>query len=288
MSADTPPPPDAWAAVDAVVVVNLDSRPDRWESFRERNGDKVPPEKLHRLSAVNGRELPTFGQAPWFTERTGERARMWGGVAGCILSHRNAIRMAQERGWRNVLIVEDDVSLPSEPAQLAQLDAALENLSGAWFLYLGYGNSRPYGTRIAGDLWRVEGVLGTFAYMVSNEAYEQVLAQMPDDDEVWTWIGRYRAIDTWYRDYMPAVTSVRVHCINPTIVEHLDLGSDIVSGQCDASSFLSVYPPKSLASVGGLLHLLNTPFRRLKVHLNSLRTVHRLRKGGLPGFRKKH
>ena len=133
----TTSPDDVWSIVDAVLVINLDTRPDRWEYFQKLNAGKVPPEKLHRLSAVNGRELPSFGKEPWFTERTGERARLWGGVGGCILSHRNALRMVVEKGWRNALIVEDDISLPETSEQWLELLEATQRMQGNWFLYLG-------------------------------------------------------------------------------------------------------------------------------------------------------
>lgn len=283
----TTSPDNVWSIVDAVLVINLDTRPDRWEYFQKLNAGKVPPEKLHRLSAVNGRELPSYGKAPWFTTRTGERARIWGGVGGCILSHRNALRMVVEKGWRNALIVEDDVSLPETREQWVELVDALRRMRGAWFLYLGYGNSRPYARHLGGRLWRSEGVLGTFAYMVSREACASVLPHLPSDDDLWRWVARYRAIDTWYANYMPYVTQVRVHVLNPTIVEHQDVSSDIATGSCDASTFLSACLPRPRASLGGFLHLLAHPFRRLKVRLNSLRTLRRATKGGLPGYRRR-
>lgn len=283
----TTSPDDVWSIVDAVLVINLDTRPDRWEYFQKLNAGKVPPEKLHRLSAVNGRELPSFGKEPWFTERTGERARLWGGVGGCILSHRNALRMVVEKGWRNALIVEDDISLPETPEQWLELIEATQRMQGNWFLYLGYGQSRPYARRLSGNLWRSEGVLATFAYLLPAETCAAILPHLPQDDELWAWVARYRAIDTWYYEYMQAVTDIRVFIFNPTIAKPVNMGSDIATTACDTATLRSEQPPYSLNSPAGILHRLAYPLLRLKVRLNSLRTLRRATKGGLPGFRRK-
>ncbi|MGN0868908.1 MAG: glycosyltransferase family 25 protein [Akkermansia sp.] len=280
-------PDDVWSVVDAVIVINLDTRPDRWAYFQQLNAGKVPPEKLHRLSAVNGRELPDFGREPWFTARTGDRARAWGGVGGCILSHRKALRLVAQRGWRNALVVEDDVSLPETLWQWAELVDALRLMRGAWFLYLAYGDSRPYARRIGGRLWRSEGVLATYAYLVSAAACEEILPHLPTEEKLWEWVARYRAIDTWYRDFMQAVTGVRVYIINPTIAGPVDMGSDIASTEFDASKLRSAQVPLSPFSPLGLLRGLLHPLLRLKLRLNCLRTLRRARRGGLPGSRRK-
>lgn len=283
----SPEPSVIWKNIDAVIVINLDTRPDRWEYFQKINAGKVPPEKLHRLSAVNGRELPSYGKAPWFTTRTGERARIWGGVGGCILSHRNALRMVVEKGWRNALIVEDDVSLPETREQWVELVDASRRMRGAWFLYLGYGQSRPYARRLSGNLWRSEGVLATFAYLLPAETCAAILPHLPQDDELWAWVARYRAIDTWYYEYMQAVTDIRVFIFNPTIAKPVNMGSDIATTACDTATLRSEQPPYSLNSPAGILHRLAYPLLRLKVRLNSLRTLRRATKGGLPGFRRR-
>lgn len=283
----SPEPSDIWKIIDAVIVINLDTRPDRWEYFQKLNTGKVPPEKLHRLSAVNGRELPSFGKEPWFTARTGERARLWGGVGGCILSHRNALRMVVENGWRNALIMEDDISLPETPEQWLELIEATQRMQGNWFLYLGYGNSRPYARRLGGNLWRSEGVLATYAYLLPAETCAEILPHLPQDDGLWEWVARYRAIDTWYCEYMQAVTGIQVFLFNPTIAKPVDMGSDIASTPGDTATLRSRLTPHSLCSPAGILHRLAYPLLRLKVRLNSLRTLRRARRGGLPGFRRK-
>ena len=72
--------------IDAVIVINLDHRPDRWEEFQEHHGHQIPSDKLHRISGIFGQEITGFGEHPWFRGR--DRDKVWAGKAGCTLSHR--------------------------------------------------------------------------------------------------------------------------------------------------------------------------------------------------------
>ncbi|MBR1981294.1 MAG: glycosyltransferase family 25 protein [Akkermansia sp.] len=282
----------AWEGVDGVFVINLDTSHDRMEKFMKDNTGRLPLEKVHRLSAVLGRALPSYGKAPWFTERTAERASYWGGAGGCSLSHAKAIAQAKEKGWRNVLIMEDDVITGLHPDALAVLDYALKNLQGDYMLYLGYSRPTPYGSCAHREgehaLWQVEGVLSTFAYLVPESMYDRLLAIMPTEDNIWEWMSIHRAIDTFYKDTVASLPGVKTYAIQPDLVVHIDGVSD-VSGS--AITYTDLYDntliPHSYTTVRGVLHRLSAPLRRLKVKLNSLRTHRRALKGGLPGFRKR-
>lgn len=280
----------AWDFVDGILVINLDSSPERMALFRQRNADVLPMEKVHRISAVYGRSLPTFGKEPWFTERTKERAGYWGGVAGCTLSHRRAIEYARAAGWRNVLILEDDVQVHSGADGLDLLERSLGELSGPYILYLGYSRPTPYGRRVLDvgrhALWCTEGVLSTFAYLVSRELYDTLLAGMPTEENVWEWHACNRAVDTFYRDRIARTSGVKIYVIQPDLVDHIDGQSDVGS-DTRTDTYSRTQTPLSYATPAGLLHLLTSPLRGLKIRLNSIRTARRARKGGFPGYRKK-
>lgn len=281
---------NAWNELDGILFINLDASEERRTLFLERNTGVMPAEKIHRISAVYGRTLSTYGRAPWFSERTGERAPYWGGVAGCILSHRRAIEKARDEGWRHVLILEDDVEAVDSPSAAAMLTKALETLTGPYLLYLGYSRPTTYGRAVSEqgehELWQIEGVVGAFAYVVSQDLYEPLLNSLPTEENVWEWISRYRAVDTFYMDYVPHMSGVKIYAIQPDIVVHIDGSSDVGADTHTDSSLLEVRP-HGYGSVGGMLHRLAAPFRRLKVLLNSIRTARRARKGGFPGYRKK-
>ncbi|MBR2144146.1 MAG: hypothetical protein IJ956_01320, partial [Akkermansia sp.] len=75
-----------WNEIDGILVINLDSSRERMDKFLADNAETLPLDKVHRLSAVYGRALPSYGKEPWFTARTAERASYWGGAGGCSLS----------------------------------------------------------------------------------------------------------------------------------------------------------------------------------------------------------
>ncbi len=280
-----------WDGVDGIVVINMDSHPERWEEFQRGPAAALPADRLHRLSAVVGVEVPGYGQEPWFTERTGERARAWGGAAGCALSHRRAIEMARDKGWRQVLLLEDDAVLSPVTADIDLLIARALRLTGQFMLYLGFNKPRPYGrqTMVEGDaqLWQIEGVLATHAYLVPESMYGLMLKLLPTEENVWEWLARYRAIDTFYREYLSMMPSVRTYAVMPQIFRQADVAS-CISGQTTGGVDHSCEGlPMSLDSASGFWHRLCRPFRILKIRLNSLRTLARARRGGLPGKRKR-
>ena len=77
-----------WEFVDKFIYINLDSRQDRREIMQKFfDKGKIPPEKVERFSAIR-RERPDVG---------------------CLESHTEVLRIAKRNGWKNVLILEDDM-----------------------------------------------------------------------------------------------------------------------------------------------------------------------------------
>lgn len=72
---------------EGVILINLDSRPDRLARSLEELARQGVGDCVTRLSAV----------------------RHDNGLFGCSLSHVEAVHQARARGWRSVLILEDDI-----------------------------------------------------------------------------------------------------------------------------------------------------------------------------------
>ncbi len=280
----------AWDKVDGILVINLDSFPERMTRFMEDNRSTLPIEKVHRFVAVDGRKLAGYGESPWFTARTMERAHFWGGTAGCVLSHRYAIERAKKEGWRNVLILEDDVRVLADSDAADVFEYALDSLKGQYLLYLGYSRPTPYGRKVYkhGDhgLWQTEGVLAGFGYMVPESMYDRILSMMPTEENIWEWLSIYRAVDSFYRDNVAALYGVKVYVVQPDLIVHVDGMSSIANTFTCTESYSKSQEPYSYYTLAGMWHVLTTPFRRLKIKLNSLRTHLRARTWGLPGARK--
>lgn len=286
-------PVQPWEGVDGILVINMDSNPGRWQDFLDNVGCHLPQERLHRISAVAGRELPSFGKPPWFTENTGERSAFWGGTAGCVLSHRKAIAQAHSQGWRNVLIFEDDARC-EHPETLGQtVVSALRHLGGRYLFYPGYNLQSPNGRKLASlgetELWRSAGVLATHAYLVPQSLFRPLLRLLPkDESRVWQWLSEYRAVDVFYRDFLP-MYGVRTYVLNPPLCSQGDVASDISNAASSWAVVTAENPVlREIGPLKGLWLSLTAPFRHLKIKLNSVRTRIRAGRYGLPGFRKKN
>lgn len=254
-----------WSLIDGAFVINLDQRPDRWTQFQAIARDIIPAEKLHRFSACLGRELPSFGQRPWF--RGGKRDKTWAGRAGCLLSHRRALLKARENGWRTTLLLEDDAAFAPEFIHIADaLAAALREYN--WEIcYLGFTEPWSPGRQLAKlndrfALHQIHGATTTHAYLIREPARDWILAQLPDESCVWPWLATHRAIDRWYQRQLGL--EFRVVCVSPSLVNQNDSASDIVAVANPPSPAEAAIAPAN----GSATYYLGHAFRRVSVRLS--------------------
>lgn len=270
-----------WEMVDGVLVVNLDTRADRWLDVQVRTAGFVPELKLHRLAATLGAALPGFGAPPWFRGR--KRDTTWAGRAGCTLSHRMAITYARQQGWRTVLILEDDIELEPKLADvLAGLPEALNHTD--WDVcYLGFTDPVPPYRKIrelpAGHtLFAVFGCSTTHAYLLRESSYDLLLQKLPTAETIWSWISRHRAIDRWY--YRNLSRYFKVCAVSPAIINQQGGFSDIT--QREHERIYTTHVPQ--APHGALAYRLWGTLRWLQYRLAEPRDWVRGRIKKLRGF----
>jgi hypothetical protein len=211
-------------------VINLDSRTDRWEIFQREilpHFDGLP---VDRISATLGTQIPGYGKAPYFRGR--KRDRTWAARGGCTLSHRAALLHAKAKGWRHLLILEDDISVEAapSPAFLASLQKALKSTSFD-ICYLGFTDPvSPF--RQLSDLGsgytlhQVFGCSTTHAYLHSTRSINRLLAVLPTTESIWKWITRHRAIDRFLsRNMSPELI---VTALSPSLIVQRPCFSDII------------------------------------------------------------
>ena len=88
---------------DAVYVINLDFRQDRWESIQEKA--EAIDLKIERWNAVKATDVNLE------QDRVGIRVKKTSCVA-CALSHYGIYRDALAKGYDRILVLEDDADLP--------------------------------------------------------------------------------------------------------------------------------------------------------------------------------
>lgn len=277
-----PPQLDAfWAMVDGVLVVNLDSRPDRWQTLLAATTGLIPADKLHRLPATLGTSLPGFGVPPWFRGR--KRDKTWAGRAGCALSHRAAIAEAQRLNWRTLLILEDDIEFePALADVLTQLPQALQ-ITDWDVCYLGFTDPvSPFRTLAElpdrHSLCTVFGCSTTHAYLLKDSSFDLLLEKLPTADNIWRWISRHRAIDRWY--YRNLARHFKVCAVSPAIINQQGGFSDITQRQHEKVHTIRVPDTRQ----GALTFRLLRAWRRLSYQLADSRDWLRGRIKQLRGF----
>lgn len=160
---------------DLVVVINLESRRDRWQRFLHQLSDvDWPFKRPMRLSAVDGRLV----EAPrWW--RAGE------GAWGCHQSHLRAIEMALMWEVESILVLEDDVRFV--PDFCGRVRRFLSHVPHGWDqLYLGGQHllqdvQAP--AQVNAEILRPFNVNRTHAYALSRRFLRPVYRHLTDYGE---------------------------------------------------------------------------------------------------------
>jgi GR25 family glycosyltransferase involved in LPS biosynthesis len=83
--------------IDAILYINLEHRKDREKSvLDELKRFNVPSSKIHRIAGVYHKEC---------------------GHIGCGQAHINALRKVKRKGWKRVMILEDDFYFKISPEE---------------------------------------------------------------------------------------------------------------------------------------------------------------------------
>lgn len=224
-----------WDRIDAAPVINLDSRPERWEHFKKSAKGIIPDEKLIRFSASMGVDIPGYGIPPWFRGKTTDSR--WAARAGCTLSHQRTTTLAKENEWNTILILEDDADFSATNRN--ELSKTLDELLSDQFswdvCYLGFsktkGPSRHIGRIGNHDVFEVSGCSATHAYLLNSKARDWIIEKLPAVDRIWPWIALHRVIDRWYSWNMSL--DLKIIAVSPSIITQSEGYSDLVENLTD-------------------------------------------------------
>lgn len=150
---------------DGITVINLDKDLDRWVSFVEEAERMGFSDRVVRIAGVY-HEVGSFG---------------------CASSHKKAVQYAVSRGWKKVLVLEDDVSFLYDKATTdAILEEAFSNITGTDWGLLYLGCTIKYGE----PLFDVSGhnpvtpgitVFGEFAIGINLDVVPDIYSLIPDN-----------------------------------------------------------------------------------------------------------
>jgi len=142
--------------MDQAYVINLDSRPDRWEKMQERfKGSKV---ELHRVSAIKKRP----------------------GAYGLILTAIKVLEDAKAKGLQAILLLEDDcLPTPGWQERWELVKKWLDGNPQLWDIYSGGTSSYYYPNEIGHmeniRFFRPKNTFGAHWVYIPARSYDMVI-----------------------------------------------------------------------------------------------------------------
>jgi glycosyl transferase, family 25 len=182
--------------------INLQRRPDRWD--RMLHQFRLHDINVIRHDAVDGRSVTPHPE--W---------KHSAGAYGCLLSHLEIVRKAQESGLPAVLILEDDVILHDDFQERFEECAAQvpEDWDAIFMGGLHLDDPAPVSPGVA----KLTDSVSTYAYGLRNKAYAAFLS----DAETQTW-----PVDHWTRAMQ---RDFRFYCFTPHLAWLAEDYSDIIN-----------------------------------------------------------
>lgn len=143
---------------DHIYLLNLDRRTDRmYEVNKALTSLGI---EYERFSATDAKQLGIKGSD------------------GCRISHMNIIRDAKEKGYKTILIFEDDVTFKDDFVDRLKSTEVPDDWQ---MLYLGGSLIHQWG-RVNDSLVASNGIHTTHAYAIKSEIFDYILENMQDDD----------------------------------------------------------------------------------------------------------
>lgn len=153
---------------DNVYVLNLDRRPDRFENIK--NKLDLLNIKFERFSAIDGDDILN-GEYDFsrFVQGRGMLENKY--ALACLRSHIEIIKDAKFKGYKRILIFEDDVLISKDINIHLQ---KLRNIKDWKLLYLG-ASQYNWNVEFKEDFYHANNTLGCFAYAIDSSVYDEIL-----------------------------------------------------------------------------------------------------------------
>jgi glycosyl transferase, family 25 len=148
---------------DKIYCVNLDKRKDRWEQVQKEF--KKHNLNVERFSAIEGNpdNIPT---------------KIVSGHVGCVLSHYNIIKKAEEENLEQILILEDDVVFDENLQEKFKM--FITQTPKDWdMLYFGGNHNHEPLKKISENVYKVHNTYTTHAYAIRKSVFPVVLKMFP-------------------------------------------------------------------------------------------------------------
>lgn len=196
---------------DKTYCINLDRRPDRFERFTTES-QKFGIKNVERFSAIDGASIFSDG------------IPLLKGEIGILLSHLNIIKKAKVEGFKNVLILEDDVLFTDE---IKNIDEYMSKVPSDWdFIYFGGNhNYGPKPTLINDKVLKLNFTVALQCVAINHTMFEIIEAILPN---------MKKQVDTYYAELHSRFNAYGFH---PSIAKQVAGFSDIQNKNVDYNNF---------------------------------------------------
>ena len=224
---------------DKIICINLDKRTDRWTESLEQF--KKAGIEVERFSAVYGNPRKwvhvkdrTAGKDP--SDINYIKPESFGGVAGCIASHTDIWKLAKEKGWKNVLIIEDDCDFIDNITTV--IHEKMKEVPNDWdLLYFGGVHETRGGRfipkKITENVVKCARMITTTCYAINTNIVDMAL-DIVFKEEPWF----HTAIDGYLGAYIQP--KCNAYAFHPPIAWQRGSHSDIQDGFRDYSTRMKV------------------------------------------------
>lgn len=158
---------------DAIYCINLKHRKDRKEKTRKVL-NKLGIKNVTWFNAIYGKDL-NLSKIPNSVVSPSAKSKLTKNEIGCALSHVSIWKDMIKKGYKTVLILEDDIIAKTDMYEI--LKRSWKSLPKNWdILYLGTFDFRPFNKTSINKYFNFPGKpLGTHAYSINNKSVKNLL-----------------------------------------------------------------------------------------------------------------
>ena len=224
--------------IDRIFIINLEYRKDR-KQFQEKQIKKYNLQNVEFFKGIvpniEKDEINKWNKEYCYQVRNsvypGKFLNYQKGCLGCLLSHYLIMKIALERGYNKILILEDDAEIIDDIKKFETYSKQLDHQYD--MLYLG-GNlvgDENLAYRIDENLAKLHACKTTASYVIHSSAYDYILDTYDNIDwkDPWNWSqqneGRYN-IDKWYATSLQSRN--KTYGVYPCLAEQRDSFSDLM------------------------------------------------------------
>ena len=194
---------------DRIYCINLPKRTDRWEIVnREFESNGILAERFLAIDKIDSRINSEVNQDT--ASKLGILEN--GGALGCLLSHLSLIKNAKDKGYKRILIFEDDVVFSKDFNERISEICTID-----WkMLYLGASQFEWNSISPKNGFYNCKKTLGTFAYCVDSSIYDDLIILLSS---------KIKSVDNYFADFQ--IGRKDCHVFYPNIVVSMVSDSDI-------------------------------------------------------------